>query len=280
MACSMLLHGSRALPEKHTQASLLCLPTHPALRRAEAHPTDNHLCRNRIWVNTKAGRQTEAEQRISAVEDTVHTKSKQLLQIEKVLKLIAAKNKYLEARSRRNNLRIVGIPESMDTGCMEHHVERLLTTIFGADSFSTLLIVEQVHRSLAVRPPPDTPPRWTIAHILNYRDRDTALRMVRKRRALKFKGNEISIYPDFTVVVYKAHKKFAPMKQKTLQANITYAMLCPAHLRITYRGKDHIFTFPQQAGDYLKHRQVRDLRQLKISSTCLPFIHARSGMTI
>ncbi|KAJ1140654.1 hypothetical protein NDU88_007003 [Pleurodeles waltl] len=104
-------------------------------------------------VEKQSGRITEAEQRISNVEDVMQKRQEQLSQINKLLKVIALKNEDLEDKSRRNNIRIVGIPESTNSGRMEQFVERLLFTLFGEDAFSWLLIMERAHRTLMASRP-------------------------------------------------------------------------------------------------------------------------------
>ncbi|KAJ1204973.1 hypothetical protein NDU88_000408 [Pleurodeles waltl] len=172
-----------------------------------------------------SGRITEAEQRISNGEDVMQKRQEQLSQMDKLLKVIALKNEDLEARSRRNNIGIVGIPESTNTGRMEQFVDRLLFKLFGEDAFSRLLIVERAHRTLMARPPPGAPPRPIVTRLLNYRDTDTTLRLSRERQPLKFEGSVLSIYPNFMTTVQEARKKFTIVKQKLRQLNIQYAML-------------------------------------------------------
>ncbi|KAJ1173728.1 hypothetical protein NDU88_005554 [Pleurodeles waltl] len=164
-------------------------------------------------LERQAGCITEAEQRISNVEDTVQAKSEQLLQMDKILQIIANKNEDLEARSRTNNLCIVGIPESTDTCHMEQYVERLLTTVVGREAFSKILVVERAHGALMTKLPPGAPPRPIIARLLNYRSRDTTLRLGREMHPLKFEGNEISIFLDFTIAVQEARKQ-TPLSNK------------------------------------------------------------------
>ncbi|KAJ1141401.1 hypothetical protein NDU88_007734 [Pleurodeles waltl] len=195
---------------------------------------------------------SETEQRISHVKDTMHAKSQQLLQMDKLLKIIVNKNEDLEGRSRRNNIRIVGVPESTDTGRMEQCEEHMLTTLFGEEAFSKMLVVERAHRGLTVKPPPWASPRPIIAYLQNYRDRDTTLRLGSERHPLQLDGNEISIYPNFTMAVLEARKKYTTVKQKMRQANVSYAMLFPARLKIAHKGKSLIFATLQQAKDYLK----------------------------
>lgn len=55
----------------------------------------------------------EAETRVSVLEDGATTRRGQITQMDKLLRIIAEKNKDLEARSTRNNVRILGLAESI-----------------------------------------------------------------------------------------------------------------------------------------------------------------------
>ena len=124
----------------------------------------------------------DAEQRIFTVEDQTAAHTSTLREMEKVLKVISAKNEDLEAGSRRNNIRIMGIPETTDTGRLEDYVETLLMDLFGSEAFSGMLMVERAHQTLAPRPPVGASPCPILARLLNYRDRDTVLRLARERK--------------------------------------------------------------------------------------------------
>lgn len=65
-----------------------------------------------------------------AHEFQVETKE-QLLNMERILMVIRAKNDDLEARFWRNNIRLIGIPETTAIVKMELFVEDLLKDIFG-----------------------------------------------------------------------------------------------------------------------------------------------------
>ncbi|KAJ1129624.1 hypothetical protein NDU88_007990 [Pleurodeles waltl] len=137
-------------------------------------------------------------------------------------------------------------------------VRGTLTTLFGAEAFAKILVVERANRALAKRPPLGAQPRPILAYLLNCRDRDTTLRLSCKCHPLQFDGNEISIYPDFMMAVQEARKKYTAVKQKLRQANVAYAMLYPACLKIKHKGKDILFTSPQQASDYMKWNNERE----------------------
>lgn len=148
----------------------------------------------------------EAVGHISESDDVTATHRVQLTRIDKLLPVIATKNEDLEARSRRNNIRVIGIPESTNTGRMEDYIEKLLLESIGKDAFSSQFIVERAHRTLGPHPVPGSPPRPIIARLLKYRDRDVALRAARNKQKLTYDGNTFSIYPDFTPIVQEERR--------------------------------------------------------------------------
>ncbi|KAJ1098489.1 hypothetical protein NDU88_003600 [Pleurodeles waltl] len=102
----------------------------------------------------KQDRIAEVEQVLSTVEETV-THLGERLNIEKILKFIS-----------EENLRILGISESTNIDKMEDFVECLLTTLFGAEPLSKILIVERAHNALLSCPPPRAPSRLITACLL------------------------------------------------------------------------------------------------------------------
>lgn len=196
-------------------------------------------------LDKQAERTDMAERRITEVEEAQTAMDANAKQLDNLMRTLRDKTEDLEARSRRSNLRIIGLPESTQTGNMERYVEKLLTDLLGAETFSNVFIVERAHRSLGPRPRPGAPPRPIIAKLLNYRDRDAALRVARERQVLSFEGSTLSLYPDFTAQVQEARRHFVPMKRQLKEMGLEYAMLYPARLRVRKQNIDHVFTDPQ-----------------------------------
>lgn len=199
----------------------------------------------------------EVEQRVSATENGLSEVAGKTLNMEKVLALIQAKNEDLEARSRCNNIRITGLPESTNTGRMETFIETLIKDIFGPENLSSMFIVERAHRSLAVRPVPGAPLRPIIARILNYRDRDVILRLARGKGTVDHQGKTLSFFPDFTVAVQTPRQEFSTVKTFLQSEGIPYAMLYPARLRVGSEGVFKIFTTPKVAMEHAKKLKRR-----------------------
>lgn len=143
------------------------------------------------------------EHQVFDSEDRQETTSGTVQRMEKALAVVQACNEDLEARSRRNNVRITGVPESTHIQNMERYVEDLLRDLC-AEDLTPMFLVERAHRILGPRPNPGATPRPIIARLLNYRDRDTVLRAAREKGDIQYQGNSIALYQDFTQAVQMA----------------------------------------------------------------------------
>lgn len=156
-----------------------------------------------------------------------------------------------ENRNRRNNLRIIGLPERAEDPDPTAFTERLLRQLLPQASFSPYFTVERAHRMPAVRGPPGAPPRTFILRLLHFRDRDAVLRESRKIEALRFEGARLMIFPDFSVETQKQRKSFDQVKQALRQRGLKYSMLFPARLRVQDGESHRFFTVPDEAAAWL-----------------------------
>ncbi|KAJ1115702.1 hypothetical protein NDU88_003924 [Pleurodeles waltl] len=171
--------------------------------------------------------------------------------MERVLDVIRAKNEDLEAQSRQNNLRLIGLPESTDIGRMEDFVEEMLSDLFPGQ-LSRLLVVERAHRSLGPQPPPGAPPRPVIIRLLNYQDRDTILQLARERRPVIYKNTELNFFPDYTPGVHAAHRAFLLVKRSRAQTAARFSLIYLGKLKVQHGGSLQFFTDPKLAARYAK----------------------------
>lgn len=213
-----------------------------------------------------------AETRISDTEDGASKALQRLERVEHILKDVAIKNEDLEARGRRNNIRLLGVPESTNTGRLDVFIERLLADLFGRDSFTQGFVVERAHRSLGPRPAPGLNPRPIIARLLNFRDRDTALRLAQDKGDIVWQGSRLSLFPDFTVLVQEARRKFTDVKATLRKLGLRYGMLYPARLSVDINGRPRIFESPAAAQEF-----CRSYKSSATSSSAEQAIHSPPG---
>ncbi|KAJ1133094.1 hypothetical protein NDU88_011393 [Pleurodeles waltl] len=89
-------------------------------------------------LNKHAERLDESDRRISDIEDSHTTLTSNHESTSTTLAALQRKVNNLKARSRRNNLHVVGIAKSTDIDNMEGYIECLLTQLLGGNTFSNI----------------------------------------------------------------------------------------------------------------------------------------------
>lgn len=112
---------------------------------------------------------------------------------------LQAKTADLEARSRRNNIRIVGLLESIEGPQPAAFFSNLLPQLLGEETLPTPPELDCAHRSLTVKLKQGEKPRPVIIRFHNYRTKEKVIREARKRRSeLFYHGKPIAFYEDYT----------------------------------------------------------------------------------
>ncbi|KAJ8348917.1 hypothetical protein SKAU_G00275060 [Synaphobranchus kaupii] len=75
----------------------------------------------------------------------------------------------LEGRSRRNNIKIVGIPEREEGNKPAEFIAALIPKLLGEDNFQSV-IIDRAHRTLRSTPPEGAKPRAIIARVHFFRE--------------------------------------------------------------------------------------------------------------
>ena len=205
--------------------------------------------------------------RLQTAEDTIQTltsQNKELAQqvkhLQRSSETMATRIEDQEGRSRRNNIRITGVPEKMEGPSVELFVEKLIIEGLQPRGLSKMFTVERAHRVPGKPPIVGTPPRTIIARIFNYRDRDTILQAARVAPPVKCDNATVSWYPDFTLQVQQQRREFLEVKKALRQQELRYAMLFPARLRVVADDKVHFFLDPGEAWQWLENRDPQKKR--------------------
>lgn len=156
-----------------------------------------------------------------------------------------------EGRNRRNNVRVIGLPERCEGDRPAEFMEEWFKTHITDEGLSSYFCIERAHRIPTGPPRPGTLPRPLIVRVLNYRDRDLLLKAAREKGTVLYENRKISLYPDYTVIVQKQRLSYQPIKQKLRKLQVNYALLFPARLKIIYDKKTHFFESPADVEEWL-----------------------------
>lgn len=180
----------------------------------------------------------EAEVRIAHLEETseqlLNDKERKDKQMEDLWNRVQA----LENHSRRNNVRLVGLKETLGTnGTLSECVKRILAEGLGIENDGEVEI-ERAHRQLAPMPNADPPPRPVLIRFLRQSARDKVVNIAKEKRGFVWENCRLSVFPDMSRELAQKRKAFTPVKRKLYELNIRYTLAFPATLHFKWRGKN------------------------------------------
>ncbi|KAL1276429.1 hypothetical protein QQF64_036052 [Cirrhinus molitorella] len=197
----------------------------------------------------------EAEERISGAEDEIVQLSARANSLETQVKKLTDKVDDMENRNRRNNVRLVGLPEKEDM-----FLEAWIPKILEMDS-STLLVIERAHRvgpqrnkdARITRREASTPPRTLIMKFLNFRQKEQVLRVARSKGVISYKEHTLRFYPDVSAEVHKKQKAYNGVRQKLRERGIgKHRVIYPARLLLTHQEKSRVFDTPAAVENFIE----------------------------
>ncbi len=133
-------------------------------------------------------------------------------------KSLTSKLDDLEGRSRRQNIKIIGLPEKVEEGRPTQFVADFLLQILGASNFSKPLKIDRAHRTGPVDNARSRP-RTMVARLHHYPDKEKILHLARLSSPLMYNRARILIFPDFTSEVLKQRQAFHDVRKRLKKAN-------------------------------------------------------------
>lgn len=228
----------RALP---TRADLETLPTRadieaPILQIEEAHNKDIQEVREDLHI--VENRVTSGETRISTLEERM-----QAMEQSQHAHLLEAQEMKLhleemEDRSRRNNLRLWGIPEA--TG--QEDLAATATAIFQGllDNPPPHLEIDRIHRTLGPKSTDPARPCDVLCRLHRYAQKETLLRKAWDQGEVEFDGAHIQILPDLSRATLQRRAMLKPVLELTRNLGCTYRWGYP--LAVIFRTDRASFT--------------------------------------
>lgn len=224
------------------------------LRQSRRENSENFKALKEDMANVKACI-TEVETRVGEVEDRTGLVEEAMAELAKLCHKLEAKQTDLEGRTRRENIRIYGVPEGEEEGSrsVSKFVESLLKDALDALKHIDLNI-ERAHRSLGPKPPPDAAPRSILVKFASYRTKEEVLRLAWQKRGFTYKDKRISLDNDYTAEVLKRRREYKEVKRLLQEKSIRFQTPYPAKLRVFFDGETCVYTSAEEATKDLAQR--------------------------
>lgn len=203
---------------------------------------------------------TEAEERISDVETSGAATKEALLSLLKEQRRLQTKVTDLESRSRRNNIRVYGVPEDSEGDSMIKFMENLLTTELALPDGMSLQI-QRAHRALTQKPGPDATPRSIVINFQQYDVKETVLKLAWKKR-IHLNNKPIFFDHDYAYEVMGKRRAYGGIKKALKEKGIRFQTPF-TRIRIHWSTGPRTYEDAQQAARELRARgmEVPDVRE-------------------
>lgn len=193
----------------------------------------------------------EAEQRISDIEDASALTEAKVDKCEERLEVLWSRVEDLENRSRRNNVRIIGLKEGVEEpGKLDQYVTEILDKAF--ELSGSEFEIERAHRSPAPMPDPNKPPRAILVRFLRSSAREKVLRVAREKRGIDWEGAKLSFFEDVTRELAEKRKAFNPAKKRLRELQVKHRLAYPATLMFMWNGQKKTFKDGKKADKFLQ----------------------------
>ncbi|PIO28748.1 hypothetical protein AB205_0221580 [Aquarana catesbeiana] len=190
-----------------------------------------------------------SDARIAAMEQEQRGFRRHLVDIQ--LKLDDGEN-----RSRRNNLRLRGIPEATMGSDLRATVVAILNQVLGKPPAAELEL-DRVHRIPGPRIPPAASqdpdatdlPRDVLCRVHFFTIKEEIMRLAWERGPIDFDGALIRIYPDISRQTRAMRGLMRPLLEVIRAAEATYRWGHPFHLIVRRQGAEFYLRSPDQLPD-------------------------------
>lgn len=196
----------------------------------------------------------ETEQRVADIEE-FNADAKEALEHALQLQVdLQTRISDLEARSRRNNIRIHGIVEEAEGTNMLTFMENFLKSELNLTN--TPLNIQRCHRSLGPKPPMSASPRSIVMCFLEYTTKEKVLRTAWEKKVIEFSGKRVYFDHDYPSDILLKRKAYNPIRKTLKEKGYRFQTLYPARLRVFLDGTTIVYSSLDDATDDLKKRGV------------------------
>ena len=191
----------------------------------------------------------EVEERLEKTEERTQNTEEVVVELLKLHVRLEDKLTDLESRSRRENVRIYGVPEGAekDADSMITFVETLLREGLGLDDNGADLQIERAHRALGPQPPESAPPRSIVARFLSFKMKESVLRKAWQQKGFVWREKRINLDHDYPPAILRKRREYTEVRRALKEEGVPFQTLFPARLRVRYKEGSRTYDSIEEA---------------------------------
>ncbi len=189
--------------------------------------------------------------RVDSVQADAREDRRAVTDLRNKLERLTEKMTDIEDRCRRNNVRLVGLPEGAEgtnaAGFLRVNLSKWIPSLRGRD-----IEIDRAHRVYDGGRGTDRP-RTLIFHVLRWHDRSEILKGARQAYPVKCAQDNVTLlfFPDFSPATVIRRKAFNPVLKKMTALGLQPFLIYPAVIKLRHKGEQKSFDSPQKAEDFI-----------------------------
>ncbi len=225
----------------------------PALRelREDIQATNKSVKELRKEFEAIATEAKQTRDRVDSVQAAAREDRSAVTDLRNQLERLTEKMTDIEDRSRRKNVRLVGLPEGAEgpdaAGFLRVNLSKWIPSLRGRD-----IEIDQGHH-VYDRGRGSDRPRTLIFRVLRWHDRSDILKGARQAYPVKFSQNNVTLlfFPDFSPATAIRRKAFGPVLKKMTVLGLQPFLIYPAVIKLRHKGEQKSFDSPQKAENFI-----------------------------
>ncbi len=193
----------------------------------------------------------QTRDRVDFVQATTREDRSVIMDLRNQLERLTEKMTDMEDKSRRNNIRLVGLPEGMEgsdvAGFLRINLSRWIPSLKGCD-----IEIDRAHRVYDGRKNSDRP-RTLIFRVLRWHDRLEILKGARQAYPVKCTQDNVTLlfFPDFCPVTAAKRKSLVPVLRSMTALGLQPFLAYPAVIKLRHEGEQRCFSSLRKAEDFV-----------------------------
>lgn len=199
-------------------------------------------------LDKTSARLNEVEDRVAEQEDKLQNTDELLAEMITAQEKLQLKLTAMEAYSRRETLRLYGVPEGAESGSesMIYFVEKLLRENLNIPP-STALQIQRAHRALSPPSPSGSPPRSILIKFLCFTVKEEVLRLAWQKKGFTWNNNKVNLDHDYPPEIIAMRKEYAETRRILKDKNLRFRTLYPARLKVFFDEGVKIYNTVEEA---------------------------------
>ncbi len=215
----------------------------PALRKLseDIQATNNSVKELREEFEAMAAAAKQTRDRVDSVQATTREDRSAITDLRNQLERLTEKMTDMEDKSRRNNIRLVGLPEGMEgsdvAGFLRMNLSKWIPSLKGRN-----IEIDRAHRVYDGRKNSDRP-RTLIFRVLKWHDRLEILKGARQAYPVKCTQDNVTLlfFPDFSPVTAAKRKSLVPVLRSMTALGLQPFLAYPAVIKLQHGGEQRCF---------------------------------------